>query len=149
MIQGRKKIKESLRAFFGNHPEVILAYLFGSYLRSKTGLFHDIDIAVFVTPGHLEEIDHVSPYGYRALLSTELAHVLRYNQVDIVILNHASPLLSRQVIGTGNLVFCRSETDRIRFEVSSLKYYADTAHLRKIKRLYMKKRIQKGLAAYA
>jgi len=154
MTEGRKKpspevVKESLHAFFENHPEVILAYLFGSYITRKTGSFNDIDIAVLVVPERLEELDRSSPYGYAAYLNTELAHLLKYNRVDLTILNHAPPLLLRRVIGEGMLVFCRSEADRIRFEVASLKRYADTAHLRTIKRHYMRQRIKKGNASYA
>lgn len=157
MTAGRKKdtlpppdaVKESLHAFFENHPEVILAYLFGSYITRKTGSFNDIDIAVLVVPERLEELDRSSPYGYSAYLNAELAHLLKFNRVDLTILNHAPPLLLRRIIGEGILVFCRSEADRIRFEVASLKRYADTAHLRKIKRHYMRQRIKKGKASYA
>ncbi len=75
--------------------------------------------------------------------------MLKYAQVDLVLLNQAPPLLLRQIIGKGKLVFCRSETARIRFEIMSLKRHADTAHIRKIKRFYMNERIEKGMAAYA
>jgi len=142
-------VKESLYAFFESHSEVILAYLFGSYITKKTGSFHDIDIAVLVTSERLEAFDRSSPYGYAAYLNTELIHLLKYNRVDLAILNHAPPLLLRRVIGEGMLVFCRSESDRIRFEVASLKRHADTAYLRTIKRHYMRQRIKKGKASYA
>jgi predicted nucleotidyltransferase len=128
---------------------VVLVYLFGSYLNRNSGQFHDIDIAVFANPDNLEVLDREMPYGYGAFLCTELAHILKCNLVDVVLLNYASPLLTHRVIDTGRLIYCRSETDRVRFEVTSLKRYADTAYIRKIKRLYMKQRIEKGLAAYA
>jgi len=143
-----ESIEKTLRLYFKNRPEVVLAYLFGSFIKSKTGRFHDIDIAVLVTPGLEKELDHQMPYGYGACLNVEVAHVLKYSSIDIVLLNSASPLLLRQVISTGKLVFCRSQMDRIRFEVTSLKRYADTEHIRRIKRLYLKQRIEKGLLAY-
>ncbi|MGA1794647.1 MAG: type VII toxin-antitoxin system MntA family adenylyltransferase antitoxin [bacterium] len=142
-------VKELLHAFFENHPEVILAYLFGSFITRKTGSFNDIDIAVLVIPERLEELDRSSPYGYAAYVIAELAHLLKYDRIDLTILNRAPPLLLRRVIGEGMLVFCRSESDRVRFEVASLKRYADTAHLRTIKRHYMRQRIKKGKASYA
>ena len=95
-------------------------YLFGSYLNRNTGRFHDIDIAVFVNPDRLEALDREMVYGYRACLSSELAHILKYNLIDVVLLNYAAPLLSRRVIDRGKLIFCRSESDHVRFEIESL-----------------------------
>lgn len=141
-------IEEKLQVFFGERPEVTLVYLFGSYLKRTAGPFHDIDVAVFVTPDRLRKLDRALPYGYGAELNSKLANNLRYGPVDVVLLNQAPPLLLRQIIGTGKLVLCRSEAERIRFEVGSLKRHADTAHIRKIKRFYTNRRIQRGLAAY-
>lgn len=143
-----ESIEETLQAFFSERPEAVLVYLFGSYLNRTAGAFHDIDIAVFVIPDRLSALDRALPYGYRADLSAKLAKILGYDPVDVVLLNHCPPLLLRQAIGTGKLVFCRSEADRIRFEVASLKRHADTAYIRKTKRFYMNHRIEKGMAAY-
>ena len=150
LVKRRMQFNDTvIHDFFANRSEVVLAYLFGSYITRNTGSYHDIDIAVFVDPDRLDGLDRETPYGYRACLSSELAHILKFDLVDVVFLNHAPPLLSRRVIGSGKLIFCRSDSDRVRFEVLSLKRYADTAHIRRIKRLYMKHRIEKGLMAYA
>ena len=141
--------EDALRTFFPDRSEVLLAYLFGSYLTSTEGTFQDIDIAVYLLPHALEELNRTTPYGYRAFLTVRLAHLLKYNAVDLMLLNTAPPLLQRRVIAGGRLVFCRSEMDRIRFEVAALRRYAETAHLRRIKRIHMKERIEKGLTAYA
>jgi predicted nucleotidyltransferase len=141
-------VEETLQAYFKNRSEVVLVYLFGSFVKSTTGRFHDIDIAVLVTPGLEKELDQEMAYGYGACLNAEVAHVLKYGSIDLILLNHAPPLLLRQVISTGKLIFCQSEMARIRFEVASLKRYSDTQHIRRIKRLYMKQRIEKGLLAY-
>ncbi len=141
-------VEETLQAYFKNRSEVVLVYLFGSFVKSTTGRFHDIDIAVLVAPGLEKELDQEMPYGYGACLNAEVSHVLKYYSIDFTLLNHAPPLLLRRVISTGKLLFCRSEMARIRFEVASLKRYSDTEHIRRIKRLYMKQRIEKGLLAY-
>ena len=96
----------------------------------------------------MRALDRALPYGYRADLSAKLAKVSGYYPVDVILLNLGPPLLLRQAIGTGKLVFCRCGADRIRFEVASLKRYAGTAYIRKIKRFYMNQRIEKGMAAY-
>jgi len=141
-------IEETLSAFFKDRSEVVLAYLFGSYLTRTGGIINDIDIAVFINPDRLNTLDRMLPYGYSADLSVKLANILHYEPVDVTLLNYGSPLLVRRAIGSGKLVFCRCEADRIRFEVTSLKRYADTASIRKIKRFYMNQRIEEGLAAY-
>jgi predicted nucleotidyltransferase len=140
--------EEVLQTFLKNHKEVILAYLFGSFVDRENGRFHDIDIGVLLDPESEEVLDRETPYGYQSFLSTEIAHKLKYDLVDVVILNHASPLLLRRIIRTGKLIFCRSESQRMRFEVRSLKRYSDTEQIRKIKRFYMEQRIKKGLSAY-
>ena len=140
--------EKRLKTFFKNRVEILLSYLFGSYVERPTGGFHDIDIAVLVIPGLYEKIDKETPYGYAASLNAQIAHILKYNFIDLVILNDSPPLILRRVIGDGKLIFCRSEKDRIRFEVESLKRYADTEHIRSIKRLYMAQRIEKGLVVY-
>ena len=81
-------------------------------------------------------------------MTVELMNLLKYNLIDLVILNKCTPVLAYQVIHHGMLLFARSEKTRIEFEVSSLKRHADTKHLRNIKRIYSEKRIEKGLSAY-
>ena len=82
-------------------------------------------------------------------MNVKLAHLLHCEKIDLVILNEASPLLLRKVIGKGRIIYCTAEVERIKFESAALKKHADTANLREIKRFYMRKRIEKGLAAYA
>ena len=141
-------VEEDLQGFFAERSEVLLVYLFGSYLRRTDRPFHDIDVAVYVSPQQLHRLNH-EPYGYLAFLISQLAHLLKSNCVDVAILNNAPPLLQREVVSKGKLIFRRSEPDRIRFEIGALTRYVDTAHLRNIKRLYMKRRIEKGLSGYA
>jgi hypothetical protein len=75
-------------------------------------------------------------------------NLLKYDLIDLVILNKCTPVLAYQVIHHGTLLFARSEKTRIQFELTSLKRHADTKHLRNIKRVYSGKRIEKGLSAY-
>jgi len=148
MLKSRDEVLEALRAFFEGRGEVVLSYLFGSYLQKPPERSHDLDIAVYAEPASLEALDRELPYGYGPILTAELTGLLGYPSVDLSLLNHASPTLAREVIRRGALIFCRSEEERIRFEVRSLKRFADTEHIRRIKRRYMRQRIQEGLGAY-
>lgn len=96
-----ESVEKALQTFFGKRPEVILAYLFGSYTSRSAAIFHDIDVAALLSPDRLRALDRTLPYGYGADLSSKLARIIRYDPVDVVLLNHAPPLLILQVIGTG------------------------------------------------
>jgi len=144
-----KEIKEDLINFFKYREEVLLVYLFGSFLRGKFGEKHDIDIAVLVDLEIYHVLDEKKPYGYEAEMVTELIHHLKHHLVDLTVLNKATPLLAYEVIHSGTLLFSRSEDLRIQFEIFSQKRHADTKHLRDIKRIYSEGRTEKGLISYA
>ncbi len=141
-------VKDHLLHFFRDRKEVLLVYLFGSCLRENIDRAHDIDIAILVDPVIFKRLDKEKPYGYEAELIAELIRLLKYNEVDLVLLNKASPLLAYEVIHHGKLLSCPSEEVRVQFEISSLKRHADTKYLRSIKRFYSELRAEKGLSAY-
>jgi uncharacterized protein len=152
ILSGKKlsleELKKELADFFSVKEEVVLAYLFGSCLQRTFGKEQDIDIALLLDSNFYESMDKGKSYGYQAETIVELMNLLKYNPIDLVILNQCTPVLAYQVIHHGVLLFARSEESRIHFEVSSLKRHADTKHLRDIKRVYSGKRIEKGLGAY-
>ena len=148
MEKSLEEIKENLTKFLFAKKEIVLAYLFGSSLKGMIGGRHDIDIAILLAPEPFETFENAPNYKHEAELIAELVHLLKHNRVDLVILNRATPLLAYEVIHKGNLLFSRSENQRIQFEVLSLKRHSDTKHLRTIKRIYIKERIEQGLPAY-
>jgi uncharacterized protein len=143
------KLEKALERYLKGRPEVVLAYLFGSFVDRQGAKFSDIDIAVLVDEALMEKAEALGRYGYAPFLITEIAHLLKYPEIDLSLLNRASPLLQKRVISHGRLIYARSEKERIAFETSALSRYADTEPLRRIKRLYMQQRIQRGIDAYA
>ena len=77
--------------------EILEAYLFGSHARGQAQLHSDIDIAVYVDEAKADD----SGFGYRAHLTTELMAGLGSNDVDVVVLNRAPPLLYHRVLRDG------------------------------------------------
>lgn len=61
---------------------------------------------------------------YYLHLVDELSKILG-NDVDLIILNRAPPLLKHQVIKHGKLVYCRDEKSRIEFEARAQDEYLD------------------------
>jgi len=126
------KIK-NLAAFFESEKRVLVAYLFGSYARGLETPQSDVDIAVL-----LSEIPEKA-LEYYLHLERRLAEVLE-NDVDLVFLNDAPPLLKYQVIKYGRLLFSRDERVRVMFEAKSLCEYLDFSRaLKRYDECFMKR----------
>ncbi len=143
------KTERLVLEYFKGRREIVLAYLFGSFIEKQGSDFSDIDIAVLVDDAFMAKVEDLGGYGYASFLSTELSHLLKYPEIDLSILNQASPFLQKRVITKGKRIFAKSERERIAFETKALSRYADTEPLRRIKRRYMQQRIERGLDAYA
>lgn len=87
------KILLLLKRFLEEEKEVIFAYLYGSYARGKTHPFSDVDIAVY-----LRENDFKT---YMRLLA-KLPEIGK--EIDLRVLNDASPLFKYKVIKEGKLL---------------------------------------------
>ena len=84
-------------------PEILDAYLFGSQARGDAGALSDIDVAVFID----QDLAEPGPYGYDAELITDLMTELGTNDIDVVLLNQAPPLLYHRVLRDGRLLVTR------------------------------------------
>ena len=100
-------IAARLGDFFESRPElpVVSAYLFGSHAEGRAHRESDVDVAVLLDwkacphRGGRSEL--------RVTLTSELIAALHHNEVDLVVLNDAPPLLGRRIVTEGRRVFCR------------------------------------------
>ena len=87
------------------HPAVVAVWLFGSHAESRAHSESDVDVGVLldrrIVPSASQRFD------LRVRLTSDLIHAVRNNDVDLVVLNDAPPLLARRVIRTGIELFCR------------------------------------------
>jgi len=119
------------------HYKVVLAYLFGSQAEGKAGPLSDVDIAVLLK-------SDVSPDEWGSIqlaLINELSSLFGRNDIDVVILNNANPLLAHRVIYNGQVIFEADPLSRTRFEVETLHRYEDTKPLRRLRQVYLERRI--------
>lgn len=89
-------------------PGVASAYLFGSHAAGRAHRESDVDVGVL-----LDWVVHrsrVERFEVRVLLGSWLVGALRTNEVDVVILNDATPHLGRHIVTTGRRVFCAHAT---------------------------------------
>lgn len=97
------------------------AYLFGSVARDEAQLHSDVDIAVYVDPGLAPQ----GSYGYQAELTAALMQVLDRNDVDVVVLNQAPPLLYHRVLRDGVRILSRDLASSTTREGRALSRYCD------------------------
>lgn len=120
-------IKHTLIGYFQHHPEIEVAYIFGSLAQCRTTPLSDIDIAIMID---MQQIDmDIYPYGYKAAIIADLMKLFKTNNIDLVILNEASPLLRHRVLYYGILIFSNNESKRIRFHTSTIDKYNDYKYL--------------------
>jgi predicted nucleotidyltransferase len=124
---------EQLRQVFATHG-VVLAYLFGSQAEGKAGPISDVDIAVLLGP----QVDRERWFQVQLDLIGELTSLFHRNDVDVVILNEATPLLAYQIVRYGRIIYeDEAMLPAVDFAAHAASRYADTAPLRRLKRRYL------------
>lgn len=98
-------IGDRLREYFRSQSRfgVVSAYLFGSHAAGRAHRESDVDVGVL-----LDRERHPSTeerFEARVRLGSDLIDALDSNEVDVVILNDAPPLLGRGIVTRGRCVF--------------------------------------------
>lgn len=127
----RQQIEERLRERLSARPEILEAYLFGSTARGDAQAHSDVDVAVFVDPARpLDE-----GWGFQAELAAEIMSALETNEIDVVILNRADPVLYHRVLRDGVRLLSRDLRATTVREGRALSRYCDyLPQLEKIRR---------------
>ena len=120
--------------------EVVLAYLFGSHARGRATPMSDLDFAVLLS----EAIARAAYIDYQIALTQDLTRVFGSDEVQVVILNQAPPLLAYAVVVHGRELLCRDAAARVRFRVRATQRYLDTQPLRKVQAEATARRIREG-----
>lgn len=115
------ELRASLERALAPRAEVLEAYLFGSEARGEAQPHSDVDVAVFVDPGRTEE----APFGYAAELTSLLQSALGRNDVDVVVLNDAPPMLYGHVLRDGVRLLARDLRATTVRESQALSRYFD------------------------
>ncbi len=130
-------IAARLNAYFEtcSYP-VTVAYLFGSSVRDQATSLSDVDVAI-----HLAEPQPSLRARMYLSLLFELAEHAGTEEIDLVYLNEASPLLGHQIFKTGRPVYVGDEKERVRIETDFLGRYFDEQELFEVRHRYLRRRI--------
>ncbi|NWF55364.1 MAG: nucleotidyltransferase domain-containing protein [Syntrophaceae bacterium] len=119
----RRAVTEDIRAFLDTLPEVLFAYLYGSFTREER--FRDVDVAVYL------KNPIPSPLQAELRLEAELAERIEKYPVELRVLNQAPLSFRYRVIKEGIVLVIRDEDFRCKFVESTLRDYFDFAPFRK------------------
>ncbi len=109
-----------------DHEGVVAAMLIGSQARGTTGPLSDVDIAVWHDP----DLDSRGRFDLQLSLVSDAGCALGTDEIDVVMLNHAPPLLRHHAIRDGRRLVERDHDERVRLETRAILDYLDTAPLR-------------------
>jgi predicted nucleotidyltransferase len=130
----KERVTEQIKAVLRGQPDIIFAYLHGSFLKAER--FRDIDVAVFLkNPAS-------STLQAEIRLETELAKVIKKFRVEIRVLNHAPLSFRYNVIKDGSAIVVVDDALRCEFVEATLRDYFDFAPFRK---RYLKEALSSGL----
>lgn len=102
---------------------VILCYMHGSVAAGVAREDSDVDIAVLFEKKPADSIQATT-----AIMET-MRGLSPEREIDIAILNEASPLLNQIVASEGKLLYARSPEDMLRFELRAMHEYEYSRHV--------------------
>ena len=121
VLRNSKPVK-SLRKFFKDNSEIILAFVYGSYASKRTSPSSDVDIGIlFKTAPPMDTINDI----------TEVLSSILTREVDLVILNQASPILKMQILKNGILLYASRRKHFHEFYTDTVNQYDDLKRIRK------------------
>lgn len=114
--------------------DLSLVVLFGSQATGYTHKESDIDIA-YVSEKHLSYEDEIR-------LDSDLTGVFKKDEISLVDLNRASPLLAKQIVSKGIVLYEKKKYIFSDFYIRSLRMYAEAEPLFKLRRHYLDYKIK-------
>ncbi|WP_461207152.1 type VII toxin-antitoxin system MntA family adenylyltransferase antitoxin [Clostridium sp. DL1XJH146] len=117
--------------------DIKLIYIFGSYAKGNNNSNSDLDIAILLDRD-FNPLDKLS-------LISEFTSIFKRDDIDLVILNSANPVLRHQVIKHGKIVYVEDENIKVNFEVRVLKEYMDMEPFRRVQTKSVEDWIEKSI----
>ncbi|MBD3192626.1 MAG: hypothetical protein GF308_18440 [Candidatus Heimdallarchaeota archaeon] len=105
----KKELVAKLRAISEQLVEkypISFVILFGSYAKGKVNNLSDIDLGVF-----LNRDSKIAYFDSLLTLKTLFEEQLKTEQIDLVIINNAPPVLKFEIVAKGILIYCKDRNE--------------------------------------
>lgn len=115
-----QEIKDKINPIFKKDKDILFAYVFGSQASGKTDFESDVDIAVFLDKKRVKDL-----FEKRLFLMGILEGAFK-KQTEVIILNEQKSIFFKFVIiKEGKVIFERSHSKRVDFELATVEEYYD------------------------
>lgn len=118
-------IETELTGLLSGYPEIAFAYLFGSRVSGKATMNSDVDIALYFNEGQLPVMDQL--LGLEDRMTSHLGQ-----EVDILVLNSATPVIRMQVLKNGKRILENNRRAYIRFFIKTVNEYDCLKRVRQV-----------------
>jgi len=117
----KAEVTRRFAAYCEQRAQVLAGYIFGSFAHGKAGPLSDLDLALLMQ----EPVSGDELWEFRKQAVLDLMSLFHTDDVDVVLLNEAPPLLAHRATWCGDLAYSRDERERVAFEVRALQRYCD------------------------
>ena len=120
----KNAIQKKLASIFRTHPSALFAYLYGSYAKGEEGPLSDIDIAVFFD----KQLARAKRDKAKDAAEYDIIDAFPKQKIDLIDLNDfdsLTPLLEREIVYDGILVYSKDEAARAHFESVAIGEWLD------------------------
>jgi predicted nucleotidyltransferase len=111
-------------AYLQSSPDIIFAYLFGSFGRGRPSPLSDLDVAIFLK-------EHVDFQEKRMEILGELIDLLQTEEIDLVILNVAPLTLRMKILENKKVLVDQMPSLRHHIESLTAREYFDFSVIEK------------------
>ncbi|MBI4652886.1 nucleotidyltransferase domain-containing protein [Candidatus Kuenenbacteria bacterium] len=111
---------KKLEQIFKKH-KIVFAYLFGSQANKKTGPLSDIDIAIYFN----KKLNKSDRFDEKHKLMADLSDLFQKENIDLVSLNDAYPLLAHRILKNGQSLYCYNIKKQKEYEDKAIGEYLD------------------------
>jgi uncharacterized protein len=118
------QLVDAAKMYLAARTAAIAAVVFGSAAGGSLRPDSDVDLALLFAEGRVPREDEILE------MRADLEQLLR-RDVDLIVLNQASPILAFQAARHGTLLFCRDRRAYERFLVRLITEYADFKRIRR------------------
>lgn len=125
---------ERLRGYLEKRPDLLFAYVYGSFVTSER--FRDIDVAVYLRQAPS------TPLRAELEIEAELANLIKGYLIEVRLLNNAPLSFRYNVIKSGKPIVVVDDDARTEFEESTFNHYFDFSPFRK---MYLKETLGHGI----